>query len=271
MKGFITTCILLLAAYTFGQQSTVFTFYFETNQATFSEKKFIELEKLIDTVEVLAVNILTSCDDVGSEESNLVLSQRRADFLMSYLRKNKKWTYINIQSKALGEIALKDTTISIQNQRTKNRKGEVRLTYRLIESIEKEEIVAVQVNESALSLTNVVKGEKIRLEAIQFVGGKDEFLSSAYPVLNEMLNQLKSNPNVKIEIQGHVCCMTNGEEGENLVTGRRTLSEDRARAVYNYLIHYGISKDRLSYVGLKGQFQTGVNNLADRRVEILIK
>ena len=55
---------------------------------------------------------------------------------------------------------------------------------------------------------------------------------------------MKANPNLKIEIVGH---MDKVEHKDNL----NDLSEERAKAIYDYLIKNGISADRLSYKGMK--------------------
>ena len=90
------------------------------------------------------------------------------------------------------------------------------------------------------------------------------------------LQTLKANPKLKVEIQGHVCCTENGEDGIDLDTREKKLSENRAKAVYEYLIAKGIDKARLSY---KGYGRTNPKEVvedtpqkeqANRRVEILV-
>lgn len=53
---------------------------------------------------------------------------------------------------------------------------------------------------------------------------------------------MNDNPTMKIELSGHTD--TRGSAEHN-----RTLSENRAKAVVDYLIDHGISKDRLKYAG----------------------
>ncbi len=62
------------------------------------------------------------------------------------------------------------------------------------------------------------------------------------PVLNEVLVVLKKEPSLKIEIQGHT-----DHSGSTLYN--LTLSQNRARAVMEYLIKKGIKGDRLSARG----------------------
>ena len=94
-------------------------------------------------------------------------------------------------------------------------------------------------------------------------------LPKSKPILYELLCALEENQNLKIEIQGHICCQLTGD-----ING---LSVTRARAIYNYLILQKINKKRLSYKGFgvtkpihpipeKSELEQEEN----RRVEILI-
>lgn len=265
MKQFLILLLCLLSGRSMAQNMTSFTFHFETAKDKFSATDFKAMSEVLDTVEVRNIIITASADDVGSESSNQALSQRRADFAKNFLIKEFGMAAKQIEVFALGEIALKDSLPSIAEERAKNRRVNIDVNYSLKSRTEDE------IKEEELVLTNVVKGDKIRLQAIQFEGGKDIFLPSAYPVLNALVQALKNHPEVEIEIQGHICCEVDGREGVNLITGRRSLSVDRARAVYDYLVERGIEESRLSYLGFKSVYITGINNYMDRRVEILIK
>jgi len=115
----------------------------------------------------------------------------------------------------------------------------------------------------------VIIGETYLLEGILFKGAEDVFLDESFIELKKLLTFMKSN-NYKIKLLGHICCTTNGKDGFNKITRNSTLSIDRAKAVYNYLIENGIEKNRMSYVGLAGKFPTGKAVKYDRRVEIEI-
>ena len=96
--------------------------------------------------------------------------------------------------------------------------------------------------------------------------------------LQKLLKTLKDNPKLKVEIQGHVCCTNNGEDGvdADYDTREPKLSENRAKAIYEYLIDKGIAKSRLTYKGYgrskpKEPIEdTPEKEQANRRVEILI-
>jgi outer membrane protein OmpA-like peptidoglycan-associated protein len=61
-------------------------------------------------------------------------------------------------------------------------------------------------------------------------------------VLNEFLDFLKTNPTVKISINGHTDNV--GDPATNMI-----LSENRAKAVYDYLLIEDIDPSRLKFKG----------------------
>jgi outer membrane protein OmpA-like peptidoglycan-associated protein len=80
-------------------------------------------------------------------------------------------------------------------------------------------------------------------EKIHFELDSAEIKPVSYSLLNEIVKVIKENPQIKeIEIQGHTDLR--GAEEYN-----QTLSENRAKAVYNYLINHGIEKSRLRFKG----------------------
>lgn len=88
---------------------------------------------------------------------------------------------------------------------------------------------------------NEVGGE-VTLENVFFDLDSYNLRSESYIELDKLVQYLKDNPSLKIELQGHTD--TQGDDKHNL-----ELSHNRAKAVYDYLISKGISKDRLTYKG----------------------
>ena len=72
--------------------------------------------------------------------------------------------------------------------------------------------------------------------------GKATLRTESYIELNKLNDFLKNNLTLKIEISGHTD--TRGDEKDNL-----KLSNDRAKAVYEYIIAKGIDAKRLSFKG----------------------
>lgn len=119
----------------------------------------------------------------------------------------------------------------------------------------------------------------IRLPHVKFKGGTHELLSAkdALKEINYMIDILKKYPSLKIQIQGHICCVSGGGDGYHAGTGSYNLSVMRARLVYLFMIKKGIEKERLSYVGFgssnkiyKDDFFDPIEAELNRRIEIEI-
>ncbi|MBC7746299.1 MAG: OmpA family protein [Flavobacterium sp.] len=93
-------------------------------------------------------------------------------------------------------------------------------------------------------------GEAISLDEITFKPGRHYLRSEAVPYLVRMLKVLKKNPNVNIEIQGHICCESDGRDGLDIDEGTVNLSVNRAKFIYEFFIKEGVSANRLSFIGL---------------------
>jgi outer membrane protein OmpA-like peptidoglycan-associated protein len=112
------------------------------------------------------------------------------------------------------------------------------------------------------------KEEKIILRGINFASGKAVIPPSEYPVLDQVVQVLKANENVKVEIGGHTDAV--GSEGYN-----QGLSERRAQSVRNYLIQRGIAASRLTARGY-GEYQPVATNTTrhgrsqNRRIEFKV-
>jgi outer membrane protein OmpA-like peptidoglycan-associated protein len=111
-------------------------------------------------------------------------------------------------------------------------------------------------------------GERLKIDNLNFVINTFAVVPESRHKLYELLIVMEKNPNLKIEIQGHLCCMA---------VDRQDLSTQRAKAVSQFLIKNGIAKDRLSYKGF-GSSQPiyplpekdEPQRAANRRVEIAI-
>lgn len=85
-------------------------------------------------------------------------------------------------------------------------------------------------------------GEIVVLRNIFFETDKFELKNESKVELNKLIDLLKLNKSLKIEISGHTDNV--GNEKYNL-----TLSENRAKTVYEYLSNNGILKTRLTFKG----------------------
>jgi outer membrane protein OmpA-like peptidoglycan-associated protein/tetratricopeptide (TPR) repeat protein len=85
-------------------------------------------------------------------------------------------------------------------------------------------------------------GQTVILKNIFFDIDKFDLKEESISELTRLIQLLKNNPPLHIEISGHTD--NHGSADHNIV-----LSRNRAQAVYNYLIANGIAKERLSYAG----------------------
>jgi outer membrane protein OmpA-like peptidoglycan-associated protein len=86
------------------------------------------------------------------------------------------------------------------------------------------------------------KEGSITLANVFFDLDKATIRKESYSELNKLADFLKENESVKVEIGGHTD--TRGDAKANQI-----LSENRAKAVYEYIIDKGVDKSRLSYKG----------------------
>lgn len=93
-----------------------------------------------------------------------------------------------------------------------------------------------------IKLKQPIAGEKVVLKNIFFDVNKFELKKESMPELNKLLSYLKSSSTVRIEVSGHTD--NTGDVKANLL-----LSENRAKAVFDYLVKSGIPATRLTYKG----------------------
>lgn len=123
-------------------------------------------------------------------------------------------------------------------------------------------------NEEIIEINNLKIGTPLVLRNIYFELDKCNLLVSSKPELDKLIDALRENQDLKIEISGHTD--NTGTEEYN-----QQLSEKRALAVVNYLVSHGIAKERLFYKGY-GSHQpiksneTKEGRKQNRRVELII-
>ena len=119
-----------------------------------------------------------------------------------------------------------------------------------------------------VDLIKVKVGKKVVLNNILFETGKSVLTSGSYRELERLLNIMKENTHMKIEISGHTD--KTGSEPLNF-----KLSGARAKAVVDYLIQNGIDPSRMEFRGY-GSLQpisdnsTAAGRAKNRRVEFKI-
>lgn len=121
------------------------------------------------------------------------------------------------------------------------------------------------------TVETVNNGEAIKVtfdSGILFATNSSTLSDASRNALRNFANSLKSNPDTDIRIVGFT-------DNTGKVDYNQTLSEKRAKSVYDYLMMQGVSSDRMVYEG-KGVHDPVADNSTpegrslNRRVEILI-
>ncbi|WP_298122168.1 OmpA family protein [Flavobacterium sp.] len=245
MKKFIVL-VLLFSSSLFSQEKIEVFFDFNEDIPNVTSTEFFNIW-MNENRDVEVVKISGYCDSIDNSKYNKDLASRRIKSVLENLKISK----IAINPKVIIDNNGKDFKQS-KNQ-AENRKV----------------VIYFNRNKLSNSISKSNKGDLIKLRALNFYNNSDVIVPKSQPVLKELLDIMKSKPKLKIEIQGHICCKLPNQED--------TVSEARAKAVYDYLIKNKIDKSRMTYKGYgvsspiykipeKNDFEADEN----RRVEILI-
>ncbi len=266
-------------------QNNALNLYFEINQIE-SDQNYAKLDSFLNTLKVKSVNVrlVGYADFLSNNEYNLALSKNRAEHIKAHLAKRSKEPHVNVLSctgkgeaqsvdnnNPLGEAKQRRVEMLLENASSNNNVNTRPVQIEAPPAEVKPELVAGK------KLIDIQIGQSIELHGVSFVPGKHIILDASIPVLFDLLETLKQNPKVKIEIQGHVCCIEDSKEDAlDYGTGERILSVNRAKAVFDFLIKNGIDRTRLKYRGFghkhpKVSPETSPDDeQMNRRVEIML-
>lgn len=263
---------LLIASTSFAQEK--FTVYFDTDKYVLNENQDSIFNGFIKKKDIKVNKVTGFCDYRASNAYNYQLGLNRATTILNSLPITDK-TKIPVVSK--GEEFKQKADLSL------NRKVEIEyeLNLPVIETIPvkkieepiKPVIKELSIDEYPTELQQKIidskVGDKILLNNLNFYVRTAEFYPESIPFLEDLYEVLEKNPKIKIEIQGHICC-TPGRDTEEF-------SLRRCIAVYDFLLDYGISPDRMTYVGFDATQpiypipeKNEEERKANRRVEIMI-
>jgi len=292
MKLKLSICFLLLCPF-FLQAQEQISFYFDTNQSDLKKSESTRLNQWMEThkkVKIVAINGYT--DEDGTVGFNDTLAQKRVDFIFKIV-KNQIAIRDDFKSRSFGKLH------DQSDDKAQNRR--VTIYYILEQDLAREdEILGIKKEEpvkkvkpkkqfpEAIVIQNpngtesqyelnvefmrqvdaAEPGEKLKLDNLNFQLNTFAIVNESRGKLYELLIVMQQNPELSIDIQGHLCCMTND---------RNNLSYQRAKAISNFLRANGIENSRVTFQGF------GVTNpiypipekneeerAANRRVEILI-
>ena len=269
-----------------------FSIYFESNKHEPVVKENRRLQQWIlenPTSKIVAINGYT--DEDGTSGFNDTLAKKRVDFIFNEVK-----NYIKIRedfkSRSFGE--------NFKQSANKSENRKVTIYYLLEKDLPREnEILGIKEEtviepkaeieypeklvfdnpngtksefkldrEFMKRVGNATVGEKLTIDNLNFIVNTFAVVPESRGKLYELLLVMQSNPKLKIEIQGHLCCMP---------TDRVDLSTKRAKSIYSFLIANDVYSARLSYKGF-GSTQpiyplpekNEAERAANRRVEIVI-
>jgi outer membrane protein OmpA-like peptidoglycan-associated protein len=239
------------------------------------------------------VSITVSTDEIGSLGYNDTLSKKRVNFIYSKvigkLKIREDFKTISLGEKGATsdnnaenrkavihyllekDLPLEEEILGIKKKEIKEEQPKSEIVYpeKLVFENPNGTKSEFKLDRAFMKKVGEAKsGEKLIIENLNFVINTFAVVNESRGKLYELLLVLQKNPSLKIEIQGHICCMP---------FDRADLSTQRAKALYNFLLNQNISKDRLSYKGF-GSSQPiyalpekdEQERAANRRVEILI-
>ena len=241
----------------------------------------VNLKKALDQDPNLKVEIGGYTDNSGSYAKNVEISRNRAKFVYNYLISSgydtSRVSYAGYgPQKPIYSNRYKST-------REGNRRIEVKVLNKTVhggntlvdESIYNDPNVVDQemLEKSYLSyfLSNKEPEENRNafiVDSLVFSSSSAELPQEGYGliVLNELVEYLRKNDSVKITINGYT-------DASGIEENNKVLSEERAKAVYDYLIAQGVEQNRLDHKGWGSQFPIAPNRYKwgrdiNRRIEI---
>lgn len=243
-------------------QDTLSLFY-PINIYSLTKQKIKTINKSIDGKKIDAVSIIGYADYLGTDEKNKTLSENRANQVKKYFAKK------NIEVKQSIGNGTSGPKLDHSNGIQKYRRVDIVFTYKSEETTSSKENLDEEIDELKV-------GDKLVLKNFNFIPGRHYLVVESKPELSRLINIMKANPTLKIELHGHICCETDHDDGYDKDDMNYKLSENRAKYIYQQLINNGVAADRMTYKGFGRsnplyplELDDAQKN-ANRRVEILI-
>ncbi len=110
-----------------------------------------------------------------------------------------------------------------------------------------------------------IEDVETKFNAVQFAAGKYDLPEDAKYILYDLSKLLDKNQEIKLKVEGHT-----SDEGS--VSFNQKLSENRAKAVVEFLVKRGIKVDRLTFEGKGSSMPLDVNKRElNRRTEFILE
>ena len=295
-KTYLLLPLVICLSFSFvkGQMMDTLTIHFDYNRAGIRPEDRLTLDRRMEEIRadfrITDIDVSGYCDSIGSDPYNKRLANERIWSVIRYIQ-SKSLLETPILPHAYGrERPLNDN--GSEEKRMLNRRAVIvfRLRRRVQEPVTAEpkpldttgrpdrpgrpDDTPVPALAKAFQDTAVRRGKNVVLRDLNFYPGRHEPVPASLPVLEELEKVLEDNPSLRIEIQGHVCCVAGNGDGIDADSGLFDLSQERAWYVYRYLVQHGIRESRLIYKGygasrkLYPEEKDEQEKLLNRRVEI---
>ena len=270
--------IYLIPLSSISQTNGSFSVYFEFDSHALNKKALIQLDSFCrknkKSIGHLEFEIKGYCDNRGTDKYNYTLSDKRVASVKKLLRKRGMNIEFMLVASGYGETEPLNEN-KTEEERQLNRRVDISIT-KSGDTMRGEKEKPISLKQKIADSTTRA-GTNIILHNINFEGGMHQFLPESEPMLEELLEAMRSNPKLFIRVEGHICCQFDKADGMDLETGIDNLSEARAKAVMDYLLTNGIESKRVSHKGLGHAApiypfpeQSEMERIQNRRVEIKI-
>jgi len=230
------------------QQTDKLVIHFDFNKSNINAQAKMQLDSMLtankNKFTLAAIELFAHCDSIGNNPYNDNLSLQRGEAVKSYLQNAGVSDTVFTKVEGHGKRQPLNQNAN-DEERFLNRRVELiieKFPYVAQESETKK--ISEVINDTATKI-----GSTIVLRNLNFEGGRHVLLRRSLPVLDELLAAMQENPNLKIEIHGHVCCTATYLDGRDNDLGTFDLSWQRARVVYQYLVNHNVTADRMSVKG----------------------
>ncbi|MFI5138347.1 MAG: OmpA family protein [Sphingobacteriales bacterium] len=246
------------------QRDTTRLFY-EINKKELTAKHKVTLDSLSHYLsDTTTIRIVGFADYLGKRDSNYTLSTARAQTVRNYLltlHSNNE----RIVADGRGQIDGTSKTFSVLGEPFNRRvdiivakpapKIKIIAAPLKVAVRKKKDTMTVRRKDDSVytrikDLPKLNIGDSVSFKELTFQPGRHFLRQVAVHYMVAIKDCLKANPNLKIEIQGHICCQYNNRDGLDIDERKNNLSLTRAKFIYDYLVSEGISPDRLRYKGL---------------------
>lgn len=239
--------------------------YFASNRVAGSQKNDIYRFELYEEAKPEKVRLLKGevNNEKGEPEADAVVEvKKRGSDEKVTAKVNSDGKYAMIIEEPEGEP--EDLVVTVKKE------GSAPATQLITKESLKEDdtknVATVKVEE--MVPVKVKVGAQFTIEDILYATASYDLTDKSEFVLDQFVDYLKENPSMKIEIQGHT-------DNEGNPAKNKTLSQNRANGVMDYLVSKGIEKSRLSAKGFgqekpKSPNTSAANKAKNRRTEFKV-